>query len=123
MVTNLTTDGVLEPNMSPKRERAVSFTYTPGLPPQDPQLKPSWIIILDLIPGHNPVRELTYGDNTVEKHLIPASADWTSASTWLYKITTTVPTFNSCTECVGNPGTINDRTSDHHPVCWPWMHG
>ena len=34
-----------------------------------------------------------------------------------------VPTFNSCTKCVGSPGIINDRTSDYHPVSWAWMHG
>ena len=26
----------------------------------------------------------------------------------------TVPTFNSCTKCMGSPGIINDRTSDCH---------
>ena len=28
----------------------------------------------------------------------------------------TVPTFNSCTKCVGIPGIMNDRTPDCHPV-------
>ena len=28
----------------------------------------------------------------------------------------TAPTFNSCTKCMGNPGIIQDRTPDCHPV-------
>ena len=35
----------------------------------------------------------------------------------------TVPTFNSCTKCVGSPGIIHNRTSDWHPVSWTWMIG
>ena len=33
----------------------------------------------------------------------------------------TVPTFNSCTECAGNPGIIQDYTSDWHPASGAWM--
>ena len=36
---------------------------------------------------------------------------------------TTVPTFNSCTKCVGWPGIIHDRTPDFHQVSWVWMQG
>ena len=32
-----------------------------------------------------------------------------------------MPTFNSCTKCVGRPGIINDRMPDCHPVSWAWM--
>ena len=35
----------------------------------------------------------------------------------------TVPTFNSCTKCVGSPRIIHDCTSDCHPVFWAWLHG
>ena len=35
----------------------------------------------------------------------------------------TVPTFNSCTKCVGNPGILHDRTPNWHPDPWTWMHG
>ena len=38
-------------------------------------------------------------------------------------ISLTVPTFNSCTKCVGSPGIIHDRTPDYHPVSWAWMNG
>ena len=30
----------------------------------------------------------------------------------------TVPTFNSCTKCVGSPGKIDDRTPDCNTVSW-----
>ena len=30
----------------------------------------------------------------------------------------TVPAFNSCTKCVVNPGIIDSRTHDCHPVSW-----
>ena len=30
----------------------------------------------------------------------------------------TVPTFNSCSKCLGNPGIIHDRTPDCHRVSW-----
>ena len=30
----------------------------------------------------------------------------------------TVLTFNSCTNCVGRPVIIHDRTPDYHPVSW-----
>ena len=33
----------------------------------------------------------------------------------------TVPTFDSCTKCMGSPGIINDHTSDYHPVSWARM--
>ena len=36
----------------------------------------------------------------------------------------TVPTFNSCTKCVGGLGKIRDRMPDCHPVSWAmdaWM--
>ena len=35
----------------------------------------------------------------------------------------TVPTFNSCTECVDSPSRIHDRTPDCHPVSLSLMHG
>ena len=28
-----------------------------------------------------------------------------------------MPTFNSCTKCLGSPGIINDLKPDCHPVC------
>ena len=31
----------------------------------------------------------------------------------------TVATFNSCSNNVGRPGMIRDRTPDFHPVSWP----
>ena len=39
-----------------------------------------------------------------------------------FVLSITVPTFNSCTKCVGSPGMINDRTSDCHPGSLAWMH-
>ena len=33
-----------------------------------------------------------------------------------------LPTSNNCTECLGSPGIIHDRTPDCHPVSWAWMH-
>ena len=35
----------------------------------------------------------------------------------------TVPTFNSCTKCLGCPGIIHDRTLGCHPVSWALMYG
>ena len=32
-----------------------------------------------------------------------------------------VPTFNSCTKCVGSPGILHDRTPDWHPSSWTWI--
>ena len=34
----------------------------------------------------------------------------------------TVPTFNSCTKCVGSAGKIHDHTPDCQPVSWVGMH-
>ena len=33
----------------------------------------------------------------------------------------TVPTFNSCTKCVGSRGLIHDRTPNCQPGSWAWM--
>ena len=35
----------------------------------------------------------------------------------------TVPTFNSCTKCVGSPGIVHDCTTDCLPNFWAWMQG
>ena len=35
----------------------------------------------------------------------------------------TVPTFNSCTKCKGNPGITHNRTPDCNPVSRAWVHG
>ena len=40
-----------------------------------------------------------------------------SPAFWSYS---TVPTFDSCTECLGSPCLIHDRTPDCHPVTWAW---
>ena len=32
-----------------------------------------------------------------------------------------VPSFNSCTKCLGSPGIKYDRKADCHPVLWAWM--
>ena len=37
-------------------------------------------------------------------------------SSWCNWWNAIVPTFISCTECVGSPGIMNDRTPDCHPV-------
>ena len=42
---------------------------------------------------------------------------------WINHPTSTVPTFNSCTKCVGSPGILHNRTPDWHPVSWVWIHG
>ena len=34
----------------------------------------------------------------------------------------TVPTFGSCTKCLGGPGIIYNRTPDCHPVSWSWIY-
>ena len=33
-----------------------------------------------------------------------------------------MPTFNSCTKCVGSPGKIHDHMPDCHPVSWAWIY-
>ena len=35
----------------------------------------------------------------------------------------TLPTFNSCTKCMGSLGIINDRMLDCYPVSLAWMYG
>ena len=33
----------------------------------------------------------------------------------------TVPTFDSCTKCMGSPSIIHDHTPNRHPVPYAWM--
>ena len=47
----------------------------------------------------------------------------TYASTFPEYSTCTVPTFNSCTKCVGIPGIKNDSMPDCYPVALALMYG
>ena len=49
---------------------------------------------------------------------------WVGSNILVFSNTyTTVPTFNSCTKCMGSLGIIHDLMPNCHPVSWSRMHG
>ena len=55
------------------------------------------------------------GNETSALQRIQNGSDWNICTVF------TVPTYDSCTKCVGSPGIIHDHTPVCHPVFWAWM--
>ena len=70
------------------------------------------------------VKRLSTAPRSFINHFLTA---WYSGLTPKYLITYrrdinhTVPTFSSCTKCLGSPGIIHDRTLGWQPVSFSWM--